>query len=221
MRSRILPVAGVSAAALVAAASFVPASAQGTHVSSATSHGASSTTSYVGASCYSQGDALDGNGISSQNFEAAFDAYDDMAADDFKVGKKGCTVKTVVAAGTYSAAGPAVSANVTFYKDKNGKPGSVIKSKVGKIKNDNAGTLTLSLGKKGVKLAKGTTWVSVQVNMDFGTSGQWYWSTATDGGGNPGQWQNPGGGFGTCPTWDDVLTCVTGSTSNEFSFSLS
>ena len=220
MRSRILPVAGVSAAALMAATTFAPAMASGHHVS-ATQHGSVGVMHFAkGKGCYSQGKQLDGNGISSQNFEASFDQYDDMAADDFKVGKKGCTVKTVVAAGTYSSTGGTQTANVTFYKDGKGTPGSEIKTVNGKVTNDSAGTLTISLGKKGVKLSKGTTWISVQANLDFNTGGQWYWSTATDGGGTDGQWRNPGDGFGTgCTDWCDAT--AAGATSPEFSFSLS
>jgi hypothetical protein len=220
MRSRILPAVGISALALVAATAFAGgASAQHSSLHGV-SHGKAGAVHYAhtAATCYSQGAALDGNGISSQNFEASFDQYDDMAADDFKAAAD-CKAKVVVVTGTDSGIG-AASENVTFYKNAGGVPGAVIKS-LTKKGTYSAGTYTIKLGKKGPKLPKGKTrWMSVQVNLDFSTGGQWFWSTATDGGGNDGQWQNPGNGFGTgCVTWCDAT--VAGATSPEFSFSIS
>jgi hypothetical protein len=67
---------------------------------------------------------------------------------------------------------------------------------------------------KGQKLKGGlsgkTYWVSVVVNMPFLTGqGQWGFGTDTTIHGNEGNWQNPGGGFGTpCTTWDTNTNCV-------------
>src|SRR5712691_6375156 len=41
----------------------------------------------VAGTLYDQNNDDNGIGISSQNFEAAFDAFDDQGADDFKIGK--------------------------------------------------------------------------------------------------------------------------------------
>jgi hypothetical protein len=224
MRSRILPAVGVSAIALVAAAAFAPMASAHQAPGSAGSAKVSTVkaAASVGKVCYSQGTSPSGFGISSQDFESASNAYDDTAADDFKVGKKGCKIKTVAVSGFYSAGvSSTTKANVTFYKDASGKPGAVIKAvKNAKVSDDTTGNFTINLGKKVVKLKKGTTWVSVQAVLNFSTGGQWYWAQATDGGGADAQWQNPNGGFGVCPSWDSVVTC-NGATDTAMIFSLS
>ena len=162
---------------------------------------------------YDQHGTDSGIGIVSQNFESAFDAYDAQAADDFTV-PAGQTWKVteVDASGVYFGGyGPARDETVTFYKNKKGHPGKQ-KASVTAAGSDSGGTFAISLGKKGVKLkggAKGTTyWVSVVANMDFGVGGEWGWENQTTAVGNPAQWQNPGGGFGVCPTWDDENVCI-------------
>ena len=218
MRPRILTAVGISAMALVAATALAPA-AGASSAPSATHLGKAGTADYkTAALCYSQGSSLTGEGVASQDFEADFDAYDNVAAGDFAIDEV-CKIKTVTASGQYSVAGPAQKARVTLYKDASGKPGAVIKSKTAKVVADSAGTLTLKLKKKGIKAPAGHSWISVQVIMDFGTSGQWYWNVATDGTGPTDQWQNPGGGFGICPTWDDITTC-NGTVGTQLSFSL-
>ena len=208
MRSRILPAVGVSAFALVAATTFAPmASAQ--HAPNAVLHHSAGVVHYAhtGATCFSQGTKLDQSAVSSQNFEKANDAFDDMAADDFKVGKAGCKITKVSVAGFYSS-GTADSENVTFYANKGGKPGATVKTFANKAGTDDAGTFVIKLGKKGISLKKGTYWVSVQINMDAGTAiNQWYWATAKDGTGADAMWQNPKDGFGVCKKWDSILTC--------------
>src|SRR6478735_2310000 len=123
MRSRILPAVGISAIALVAAAAFAP----GATASSAPNHGQqgkAGTAHYkTAASCYSQGTSLTGEAVASQDFESAFDAYDNTAADDFAL-SAACKIKTVTVSGQYSIAGPAKTAHVTLYKDAGGKPGA-------------------------------------------------------------------------------------------------
>lgn len=218
-----VPLATTATAATTAATTAAADGAQLAPLRSVetTDREAARTTTSVGAFCYSQEEfSFDGIAISSQNFEAKFDVYDDMGADDFMVGETGCKVKTVVAAGSYSRSGAVQTANVTFYKDNGAEPGRVIKAKTGKVTEDVNGVLTISLGKRGVKLAQGQTWISVQANLDFDVGGQWYWYTVTNGGGDAGQWRNPGGGFDLprCIDWCDASKA--GGTSNEFSFSL-
>jgi hypothetical protein len=102
------------------------------------------------------------NGITSQDFEATFDAYDNRAADDFVVpaGVK-WKVTEVTFPGQYSAGGPLASANVTFYKDKAGKPGKVVADfPLAAISNDASGTITVTLP-SAVTLKAGTYWVSM------------------------------------------------------------
>ena len=59
-----------------------------------------------------------------------------------------------------------------------------------------------------VNLGPGTYWVSVQARMDFSPFGQWGWTDRTVQSNNSAAWQNPGGGFGVCPTWHSKLVCV-------------
>ena len=45
--------------------------------------------------------------------------------------------------------------------------------------------------------------------MDFGTQGEWGWTDRTVSLITPAAWQNPGGGFGVCPTWVPKLAvCI-------------
>ena len=68
---------------------------------------------------YDQYDNAGTNATSSQNFEASFDIYDDMLADDFVVpGGQTWHVNEVDVQGLYyNGAGPAASVNVVFYDD--------------------------------------------------------------------------------------------------------
>ena len=50
-------------------------------------------------------------------------------------------------------------------------------------------------------LTAGTYWIEIQANMDFATQGEWGWTDRTVQANSPAAWQNPGGGFGVCPTW--------------------
>jgi hypothetical protein len=221
MRPRILPVAGISAAALACAMAFAPMASASS--APGVGHSGKSGVSHFAHSaslCYQQGSSLDGNGISSQNFEASFDIYDDSGASDFSVSGK-CKIKTVSVNGIYSTGtGTSHSVTVTVYKDAGGVPGAVVKSKTSK-KFSGGPNYVVKLGKKGIKLKSGDYWVGVVDDRDFSTGGQWYWATATDGGGGDDQWENPGGGFGLpqCMTWCDATNA--GATSPEFSYSLS
>ena len=70
--------------------------------------------------------------LSSQNFEAASNAYDDELADDFVVpGGVSWTISTVDVAGEYfNGPGPANSVNVNFYANGgNNRPGSLLQSR--------------------------------------------------------------------------------------------
>src|SRR5207244_1514945 len=56
--------------------------------------------------------------------------------------------------------------------------------------------LTSSVG-----LGGGTYWVTVQANQNFTPAGQWGWTDRTVQSNQGAAWQNPGGGFGICPSW--------------------
>lgn len=161
---------------------------------------------------YSQLDSDSGIGITSQNFEASFDAYDNMAADDFTVPNtaKSWKVSEVVVTGVYyNGSGPAASAGVRFYKDAGGLPGALVKEDAAAaITTDNFGSFVIKLT-KAVKLKKGKYHVSVQANMDFGLGGQWGWNGRTVQSGGPASWINPGDGFATgCTSWTPESTCI-------------
>jgi len=55
--------------------------------------------------------------------------------------------------------------------------------------------------------------------MDFGAGGEWGWEVQSEISGNEANWQNPGGGFGLCPTWDTITNCI--GVTGDFMFSVS
>jgi hypothetical protein len=151
---------------------------------------------------YDQTDSPGTNGFPSQNFEAAFDAYDNAGADDFVVpaGDGAWTIEVVDIVGTEGGTVPSV--DVTFYEDASGLPGTAVYSALGVVPTDLGGPLTINLPTPAV-LPAGTYWVSVIANLDFGVGGQYFWSTRTVAANNDYAWQNPGNGFGTgCTTWN-------------------
>jgi hypothetical protein len=215
MRVRFFTAAmAVSLAAAVVAAFGTAAGARASATPKSVHQGAARVfvePNAVLASLYNQNDNDAGAG--SQNFETDLDAFDDQGADDFKV-KLGVTwkVKEVDVTGDYfNGAGPAVSENVTFYKDAGGLPGVVKKAYTGLVGTDN-GTGSFAIVLPTVtKLLSGKYWVSVQVNMDFGVGGggEWAWETRTLQRKNPAAWQNPGDGFETgCTTWGVMTSCI-------------
>ncbi|MBE7528546.1 MAG: hypothetical protein HND44_23745 [Chloroflexi bacterium] len=153
---------------------------------------------------YDQTDNIGTNAFPSQNFEAAFDAFDNAGADDFiiPVVDGAWTIETVEVLGTYSAAGPIPTVDVNFYADSSGLPGALVYSAPGVVPAlDVAGDLTINLPVAAI-LPSGHYWVSVVANMDFGVGGQWFWSTRSVQSNNGYAWQNPGNGFSTgCITW--------------------
>jgi hypothetical protein len=180
-------------------------------------HAQQKATHNVGSSVlYDQHGTDSGIGIVSQNFQSSFDIYDAQAADDFVVpGGHRWRVREVDATGVYfNGVGPADSETVTFYKDDHGKPGKMVSTDTVTGTDDGFGSFTISLSKAGSPILKGghgdgkTYWVSVVANMDFFVGGEWGWENQTTVVGNPAQWQNPGGGFGVCPTWEDENVCI-------------
>jgi len=169
------------------------------------------------ASCASNAGTDTLNAILSQNFEASFDAYDAQSADDFKVKKgKVCNATGLSVTGQYfNGSGPARDVDVTFYKNASGHPGAVVKS-YANLAYTNGPSFVVKFPSK-AKL-KGTNWVSPVANMDFGAGGEWGWEVQSEISGAEGNWQNPGGGFGACPTWDTITTCI--GVTGDFMFSV-
>jgi len=178
---------------------------------------------------YNQTSGNSGVGIDSQMFESEYSAYDDQAADDFTVPKGSTwTVEQVDASGEYfNGSGPAASENVYFYaagKGKKSGPGKLLMSFTGVKGQDSSGSYSITLPKGGMVLKAGHYFVSVQSVCSFsGGCGEWGWNTTTAGGatyGSPADWENPGGGFGVCPTWGAEATCIPDGQGPDMIFEL-
>ena len=144
---------------------------------------------------------------SSQNFEPAADAFDDELADDFVVpGGVGWSIEGVEVQGEYfNGPGPAASVNVRVYADSGSLPGGLLASRENEsFTNGSSFVIALS---SPISLGAGTYWVSVQANQDFATAGQWGWTDRTVQSNTGAAWQNPGGGWGFCPTWGVMHDC--------------
>ena len=168
----------------------------------------------AGTTLYSQNSNY-ANAVISQNFTSGSlgTAYNAAAADDFVVPKgKTWTVTKVDAAGVYFyRSGPASSEVITFYKNSQGHPGSVVGRPQKIVCTDNAGNFSCKMSP--VKLNGGNNgakyWLSVVANCNYGSCGEWGW-TQTSTHNHPGQWENPGGGFGTtCSAWNNTSMCFT------------
>ncbi len=152
---------------------------------------------------------LTGNGGPTQEFEAGFSAYDCEAADDFVIPPGGSrSIISVQPTFTGSIVG---DITMRVYDDATGIPGNLVFSEVF------PGTdYPLLTSVNCPVLSPGTYWLSLQVDQDFGSFGQIFWSTTTDSdaGPNPWVWRNPGGGFGVgCIDWDVSTTCgIAGGT---------
>jgi hypothetical protein len=148
--------------------------------------------------------------FTSQDFEERLDAFDDELADDFVVpGGQTWNVESIDADGLYSGAdcpGPAENFNVRFYSDSAGLPGALVESRIGMSYVQVGSTFTVTVS-PAVGLAAGTYWVSVQARQDDNPNGQWFWTDRTVQSNSPAAWQNPGGGWGRCPTWGQKVTC--------------
>jgi hypothetical protein len=153
--------------------------------------------------------------ILSQNFGSSDPGLDSQAADDFTVPEgKTWMVTQIEAYGGYIYGGPATSENVYIYKagkkKTKGLPGTLVMEFDNLVGTDDAGTFTVTLPRKSLRLKAGTYFVSVAANMAAGT-GKWGWYTTTAGSqtfGSPADWENPGGAFGVCPTYAVETTCV-------------
>ena len=171
----------------------------------------------VGVVLYDQNNTPGTYGINSQNFEAIYDAYDDHAADDFvKPTGVSWRITQVDAEGLYfNGPGPAASFNVTFHKNAAGlpkdppNPGVIRLGQAYTLVGASTFRITVS---PPIVLPKSSNggWISVQANLNFagGAGGQWGWLDRAVQSGFGAAWKNPGGGFGVCPVWTDLNTCI-------------
>lgn len=166
-----------------------------------------------------------GNGAPSQNFEAAFDAYDSQGADDFVVpAGETWNINGVNIVGTDTMGVSADTMEVEFFMDAGGAPGASVCDYPTILTFSGAPNYDIDLPADCV-LGAGTYWVTVVVQLDFGTGGQHFWSgvALSDTSGNPGMWQNPNGGFGipACASWEVTSVCgVGGGTMDDWLFQI-
>jgi len=137
-----------------------------------------------------------------------FPTFSSDLADDFVV-PTGQTwnVQSIDADGVYLGPGPANSFNVFFYADNGGLPGTQVYSAMNQSFSVAGSTFSIPLPSVAV-LTQGTYWVEIQANMTFLPNGAWIWRDRTVQSNQGAAWQNPGGGFGTCPTWTRKTTCI-------------
>jgi Kelch motif len=138
-----------------------------------------------------------------------FPTFSADLADDFVVpGGQTWNVESIDADGVYfNGPGPAASFNVFFYADNAGLPGTQVYAAANQTFTQNGSTFTVTLPTAAV-LSAGTYWVEIQGNMTFNPNGEWGWTDRTVQSNSPAAWQNPGGGFGFCPTWTVKTVCI-------------
>jgi hypothetical protein len=145
-------------------------------------------------------------------FSSTFTDFPDFSADladDFVVpAGQTWNVQSIDADGAYFLFnGPANSFNVFFYADNAGLPGAQVYSATNQPFSVVGTTFSVTLPSMAV-LTEGTYWVEIQANMTFFSNGAWIWRDRTVQSNQGAAWQNPGGGFGVCPTWALKTTCV-------------
>ncbi len=170
-------------------------------------------------------DQYDNAGVtttSSQNFETAYDQYDDETADDFVVpAGQTWTVSLVEVSGVYEGPGPADSMNVVIYTNAGTLPGSPVFSQMNSAYTNTAGDFAITLNPPAV-LTEGTYWLSVQANQNYIPAGQWRWVNRLIASNNAAAWRNPGGGYYICPNWGSrATTCNLYSSEPDQVFRLS
>ena len=156
------------------------------------------------------------NSLTSQNFEAVYDTFDNQIADDFiiPVEDESWTIESVEVLGIYfNGTGPATSVNIWIYNDSLGLPGSIAASRMDVIPSAgiSTGSFVITLTSP-VTLQPNTYWLSVQCNMDSAIGGQWGWTEQLQTN-MESMWQNPAGGWAnTCSVWGyRVSSCNVGT----------
>jgi hypothetical protein len=171
----------------------------------------------------------DGPGINrtnSQDYEPALDSHDAQGADDFFItsGNTWVVSQVQVDGVYYDGSGPADSANVYFYRDNGGVPGTAVftQTNIAYTPGPNAGNLIVPLNPPAV-LGAGSYWLSVQANQDSSTAGRWGWRNRRFSGAQYGAaWRNPGLGQGVgCAGWSNRATCLNTSSDPDQIFIIS
>jgi len=151
-----------------------------------------------------------GNGLPDQNFEAGFDSYDSVAADDFVVTGYGWSIEEIETIGSLSSTGPVTTASVSFHADNAGSPNPTALAGCSYTSipvTDSTGSLSITLPTACSIIGAGTYWVAIQADLDFGVGGQHFWSNTDTVAGNEAHWVNPLDGFGSgCTTFSPAGT---------------
>jgi hypothetical protein len=168
---------------------------------------------------YNQYDNSGTVALNSQDFEQAYDAYDDCAADDFAVPANiKWTITGVGAQGVYfNGPGPARSFRIRIYIWQGLFPGALKIERSGLAYSLNGVDQFRIKVQPSIMIPGGPQgrhiWIEIEAQLDFagGAGGEWGWTDRTVvSGERPGAWQNPGGGFAVCPTWDVFDNCFGG-----------
>jgi Ca2+-binding RTX toxin-like protein len=169
----------------------------------------------VATPLYSQLDNASTTSITSQNFEAANDAFDNQAADDFVVpaGQSWDVTSLEIPGQYFNGTGPAGSVNVSLWTNATSLPGTQVFALDNAVITSGASSGNFSVRvNPPATLTPGRYWLSVQANMDFATGGQWGWIERNVQTGRASAWRNPANGFGTgCTGWTKRTDCNVGT----------
>ncbi len=152
------------------------------------------------AMLYDQIPAISPDSITSQDFEAEFDAFDSMAADDFVVpAGKVWSIESASVRGTsnpFINPNPPTQAVVTLFSDADGLPGSEIGSQLASITDGSYPFMEMAMSPQPV-LKGGTYWIGIQARLNALLLGgpQWFWGENATLSGSPAVFRNPGGSF--------------------------
>jgi len=230
MYVRFLPVVGMSALALAAAAAFAP-DASASHSTeghppsttrqiSATKH--QTPVAQVGGCRYSQteidtGDAVDSTFHYDQPGDQALDDFssDDEAIDDFRCNSKKptVTISTVTAWGQENSEFPFGSFEVTIYEWNGGAPvGAVVCDGNGEYSRSSGppGSFKYVIGMRACTLTRHVKyWLKVQAwDGCFHECSYWSWSMLTPSAHATAYWRQPNR-QGDCMTWRTLSDCIT------------
>jgi hypothetical protein len=150
-------------------------------------------------------------GVVSTDWDGGYDEMDIRIADDFTVPEGAIWKISEVHAygGMGSAGGELVSANITFFKDRNGKPGKVVAElPAAPIAKNIDGNFAVVFASP-VKLKAGHYWLSVQgKTKEVGTV--WMWNASKGFSGGRAVIQNPGDGYELgCRDWTPIKDCIS------------
>lgn len=149
-----------------------------------------------------------------------FPDFTSIAVDDVFFSGDAGLICSIDIEGRYTEGAPGLpgdpngAVQLTIYKDDGGVPGAVHYEETfpGSVDADGDANFTLEPAQVIQATLNPDTryWISVAVVMEFGLGGQWFWGSAEDTNDNAALWQNPGGGFGVCPTWGTFADCGVG-----------